>query len=157
MGFSFGTVAYSSENYEDFWTHVMASSETISSLSATETLFMQRSQQAQQKLTIPTRIPMEGDRSRTPLPSPVIETGDSAYIVVTLLLGTANDTPLFSSIYSASVLRDVLQDITLMHSSYLLMLELFWMPQDPLEQLSASTFRQAYSDMVEILCVGDWS
>ncbi len=71
-------------------------------------------------------------------------------MVVTLLLGTADDAPLFNEIYSTSLLRDVLEDITMLRSCFLLAFELLWTPQDAADSLSEADLASDYADLVAI-------
>jgi uncharacterized membrane protein len=71
-------------------------------------------------------------------------------VVVTLLLGTADDAPLFNEIYSTSLLRDVLEDITMLRSRFLLVFELLWTPQDATDSLTEADLASDYADLVPI-------
>jgi uncharacterized membrane protein len=81
-------------------------------------------------------------------PPPPDETAE--YIVVTLLLGTADDQPLFKEVYSASVLRDILEDIRMMSPRYLLVLEVLWSPQVASDTLTDAELATEYPELVEI-------
>jgi len=74
----------------------------------------------------------------------------SAYVVVTLLLGTENDNPLFGDIYTTSVLRDVLENITMMVPRYLLVFELLWSPQESKDSLTEAELATEYKELVAI-------
>ncbi len=133
----------------DFWTHVLAGSQTVDSREEGEALFNQYSLQERAKFSAETLTNVNG--TLTQQPSPPARPGENpAYIVVTLLLGTADDQPLFKEIYSTSLLRDVLVDITLMRPRYLLVYELLWTPQDPADSLTESDLAHEYADLVPI-------
>ncbi|MBW4578017.1 MAG: DUF1517 domain-containing protein [Tildeniella nuda ZEHNDER 1965/U140] len=132
----------------DFWTHVLAGSQTVDSREEGEALFNQFSLQERAKFSAETLVNVNGVVSQQ-LPTP--QPGNHpAYIVVTLLLGTANDSPLFNEIYSTSLLRDVLEDITLLRSRFLLAFELLWTPQDPADSLTEADLAANYADLVPI-------
>lgn len=134
---------------EDFWTHVLAGSHTVDSREEAEALFNKFSLQERAKFSAETLTNVNGVVSQQPTP-PSSASDSPAYIVVTLLLGTADDQPLFNEIYSASLLRDVLKDILLVRSRYLLEFELLWTPQDPLDSLTETDLRADYPDLVPI-------
>ena len=136
-------------NNAKYWTHVLASSQTVNSRDAGEALFTQFSLQERNKFSVETLSNVNGVVSTQALPPTNAEEAP-AYIVVTLILGTADDRPLFGEIYSGSLLRDVLQEITVMRSRYLLVFELLWTPQDAADSLTEQELATEYAEMVAI-------
>jgi uncharacterized membrane protein len=158
----------------DFWSHVVAGSQTVDSRQEGEALFNQFSLQERAKFSAETLTNVNGvvtqqppvDGVDTQQPTAPDRSGNHpaddhpaddrpaydrpAYIVVTLLLGTANDEPLFKEIYSTSLLRDVLGDITLLQSGLLLAFELLWTPQDPIDSLTDADLAANYADLMPI-------
>ena len=133
----------------DFWTHVLAGSQTVDSREEAEALFNQYSIQERSKFSAETLTNVNGVVSQqAPVAPPSGE--HSAYVVVTLLLGTADDAPLFKEIYSTSLLRDVLEDITLLRSRFLLVFQLLWTPQDVTDSLTEADLASDYADLVPI-------
>ncbi|HEY9656415.1 MAG TPA: DUF1517 domain-containing protein, partial [Crinalium sp.] len=133
----------------DFWTHVLAGSQTVDSSEQAEELFNQYSIQERSKFSAETLTNVNGVVSqKAPVATPSSE--QSAYVVVTLLLGTADDAPLFNEIYSTSLLRDVLEEITLLRSRFLLVFELLWTPQDVTDSLTEADLASDYADLVPI-------
>lgn len=135
--------------YNRFWTHVYASSQTADSRSQAESLFQQLSWQERQKFGVESLSNVDGVVAQQPLP-PRSPTDQADYIVVTLLLGTADDQPLFTEIYSSSMLRDVLEEIVTMRSPNLMVFELLWTPQDARDSLSATELKTDYAYLVSI-------
>ncbi|MGI0489830.1 DUF1517 domain-containing protein [Pantanalinema rosaneae CENA516] len=144
-----------------YWTHVLASSETVYSREDAETLFIQRSLHERSKFQAETFSNVDGVIREEPLPTVLADQETAArplttnrshktYTVVTLLLGTADDQPLFGEIYTTSVLRDVLQDISMMRSPYLLAFELLWTPQLASDVLTEADLAADYGDMIAI-------
>lgn len=132
----------------DFWTHVLAGSQTVDSREEAEALFNQFSLQERAKFSAETLTNVNGVVSQQ---APVPSRGENpAYIVVTLLLGTADDDPLFNEIYSTSLLRDVLENITMLRSRFLLVFELLWTPQDSADSLTEADLASHYADLVPI-------
>jgi uncharacterized membrane protein len=74
----------------------------------------------------------------------------ASHIVVTLLLGTADDRPLFKSINSASDLKAVLQRLGALSPVYLLVYELLWTPQDESDSLSSDELIVNYPELVSL-------
>jgi len=134
-------------DYSELWTHVLASSQTVDSRGAAENLFYELLQREQAKSNI--KLPAHAN-STIKQNTPEFHTSSETYIVVTILLITADHQPLFDEIYSKSLLRDVLQEITMMRAPYLMVFELLWVPQETPESLTSEGMMVAYGDMVAI-------
>jgi uncharacterized membrane protein len=136
-------------DYEMFWTHVLAISETVYSPEEARTLFNEWLNDEQNKLSFRSLTNADQgvtQRARTTPPLDDIP----EYIVVTLLMGTTDEEPLFTEIYSNSVLRDVLDDIQSMSSRDLLLLEVLWSPQSANDTLTEAELERQYPELVEI-------
>jgi uncharacterized membrane protein len=136
-------------NYTD-WTHFIGSSQTLNNRETAQELFETFSLAARQKFNAETLSNIQGNITQT---APIIDESESFaadYIVVTLLIGTAHDRPLFASIKSATELKAALQNVASMPPEYLLIFELLWSPQLATDSLSASQFAQDYSDLIAI-------
>lgn len=131
------------------WTHVQAISQTVLTLEDAENLYGELSRRERSKFSVEALTNLDGTitQRRT---SGFDASDQPAYIVVTVLLGTADDQPLFGEIYSASLLRDILDDIRMMPSRYLLVFETLWTPQDPNDSLTESDLAAEYPDLVSI-------
>lgn len=69
--------------------------------------------------------------------TPQANADPAAYIVVTLIVGTADDTSLFSQpVQSANDLQAVLRQLGGITPDYLMVYELLWSPQDTSDSLS---------------------
>ena len=73
------------------------------------------------------------------------------YIVVTLLVGTAHDRPLFKDIRSSEDLNKALKSLALIPSDYLLKFELIWSPQNQDDSLNYDEFITEYTKMLELV------
>jgi uncharacterized membrane protein len=128
---------------EDAWTHVAASSQRVGSPEDAEIVFNRLSWEEREKLTLETSVSaQDGDRQQLTEPS--------TYLVVSLLLITADDQPLFGEMYSASVLRDVLQELVIMPDRTLLALDILWNPQNSLDRLTEVELTTHYAELVAI-------
>lgn len=136
-------------DHSRYWTHVRAISQTVLSLETAENLYNRLSLQERSKFSVEALTNLNGTVTQRQTGGEN-SSGDPAYIVVTLLLGTADDRPLFDEIYSASLLRDTLSDIRMMQSRYLLVFETLWSPQDPNDSLTEAELAAEYPDLVGI-------
>ena len=132
-----------------YWTHVLSSSETLYNREAAETRFTELSLQERSKFSVESLSNVNGVVSTQSIEPPE-PNETSAYVVVTLLLGTENDNPLFGDIYTTSVLRDVLENITMMVPRYLLVFELLWSPQESKDSLTEAELATEYKELVAI-------
>ena len=73
------------------------------------------------------------------------------YIVVTLLVGTAHDKPLFEEIRTPDDLEIILKDLGAISSDYLLKFELIWSPQTQNDSLTYDEFITEYTNMIELV------
>jgi len=135
-------------DYSRYWTHVLASSQTVNTIEEAEIIYNQLLNRERSKFSVETLSNVNGQIDRQPAFSP--PAGEPAYIVVTLLMGTVDDRPLFGEIYSSSMLRDTLDDIRLMQPRYLLVLETLWTPQDANDSLTAEELATDYPDLSAI-------
>ncbi|MEL6927476.1 MAG: DUF1517 domain-containing protein [Cyanobacteria bacterium J06600_6] len=74
--------------------------------------------------------------------------GQAAYLVITLIAGTADDNALFEKIYSAHNLKDALTNIAIVPNDYLMKFELLWTPQQDNEFLTEDELLSEYSNLI---------
>ncbi|HIK14770.1 MAG TPA: DUF1517 domain-containing protein [Leptolyngbyaceae cyanobacterium M33_DOE_097] len=130
----------------DTWTHFGASSESFEAIAAAEERFNQLSLQERAKFSAETLTNVDGVvRQKTEQAEPKTET--DGYLVVTLLLGTAHDAPLFTEVTQVDQMRDRLQTILMLDPAYLLVLEVLWTPQQTDEVLSAAELETYFGDL----------
>lgn len=131
------------------WTHVSASSKTVKSRSEAENLFNQISIEERTKFSAETLTNVKGKvRQLKQDTNPDQEPG--RYIVVTLLIGTENDRPLFGDIYSIQDLKQALEKIAATPPEYLSVFELLWTPQSDTESLTYDEMLSEYANMMQI-------
>jgi uncharacterized membrane protein len=131
------------------WSHAKLNSQTVRGRAQASQLFEQLSIQERSKLTAETLVNVEGKVRRQAIK--VQENADPAsYIVVTLLVGTADDRPLGQPIHSAEELTEVLKRLGGIAPSYLMIYELIWSPQDASDSLSRDQLLAHYPDLVQI-------
>jgi uncharacterized membrane protein len=131
------------------WTHALASSQAVKT-EAAEKIFNQISVAERSKFSAETLVNVRGvNRKQKPI-SIDPEKEPAAYIVVTLLIGTEHDKPLFGQIRSQAELQTALEAIAAIPASHLLIFELLWSPQAETDSLTYDELLTEYSDMVQI-------
>lgn len=131
------------------WSHARIGSQTLKSREQASQTFEQLSIQERSKLSSETLVNMGGQIRRQTLQ--VNQEADPAsYIVVTLLLGTADDRPIANSVHSAEELKTILKRLGGITPAYLMVFELIWTPQDVSDSLSHDQLLTYYSDLIQI-------
>ena len=136
--------------HSESWTHVYAESQTVPNLDVAQKVFNQLTIEERSKLSAETLVNVGGRISRKALPTLSEDEGPAAYIVVTLLIGTAHDKPLFEEIRDEVALEQTLRDVASMTSDYLFTVELIWSPQDASDSLTYDELLSEYSELLQI-------
>jgi uncharacterized membrane protein len=136
--------------YPEYWTHVSAQSQVAKDALEAERLLNSISIGERSKLSAETLVNVGGRTQRTDLKTPDTDEGPSAYIVVTFLVGTAHDKPLFDKITAIADLKNALETLAGLPSDYLMTFELIWSPQDPSDSLTDDELLTEYSDLLQI-------
>lgn len=131
------------------WSHVLASSQSVK-IDEAEAMFNQLSLQERSKFSAETLTNVKGKVSQKDAVIPGLEEDPAAYIVVTLLVGTAGDRPLFQDVRSSDTLKEALQRVASVPPEYLLAFELLWSPQVEEDSLTYDELLTEYTDMVQI-------
>ena len=133
------------------WSHAKASSQTVKSREQAAQVFEQLSIQARSKLTAETLVNTGGPVRRQAV-AVSTEAGPASYIVVTMLVGTADDRPLVqpNALHSAEELTAILKRLGGIAPSYLMIYELIWTPQDATDSLSRDQLLTHYPDLIQI-------
>lgn len=133
----------------EYWSHARVSSQTVRSRAEASQVFEQLSIQERSKLTAETLVNVGGQIRRQTVQ--VSQDADPAsYIVVTLLIGTADDKPLASTVHSAEELSAILKRLGGISPDYLMVYELIWSPQDASDSLSRDQLLANYADLIQI-------
>ena len=135
----------------EYWTHAGASSRTFDSPNEAQTFFDLLSTEERSKFSAETLTNIDGCIAQTPPPL-VEDRGTPAYIVVTLLLGTAGDRLGWDGVgdecaFSHSGVRGILETLTRMPLEDLMVLELLWSPQTATDSLSTEEMEAEYRDL----------
>ncbi|MDJ1167864.1 DUF1517 domain-containing protein [Roseofilum sp. BLCC_M154] len=134
----------------DRWCYVASSSQTVNSREEAQQLFEKLSLQERSKFTSETLVNVNGavQERLAALSQELSEPG--SYVVVTLLVGTADDQPLFKDIHTAQALRETLGRLGSISPEYLMVFELLWSPQEESASLSSDELLTSYSQMIPI-------
>jgi uncharacterized membrane protein len=139
------TLLRNSEN----WSHALANSQSVY-IDKAESIFNQLSLQERSKFSAETLTNVKGAVRQKEAVIPGLEEDPGAYIVVTLLVGTANDKPLFKDVRSIKELKDALEKVASVPANYLMKFELLWSPQVEADSLTYDELLTEYTDMVQI-------
>ncbi len=131
------------------WSHALVSSETVKGFDKADTLFSKLSVAERSKYTVET-LTNVGGRKLSKAFNPNAEQGPASYIVVTLLVGTAHDRPIFEPIHSVQELQQALQKLASIPSEYLKVFEVIWTPQNAGDTLTYDELLAQYPDMVQL-------
>ena len=137
------------------WTHVLAHSESTN-INQAESIFealslKQRTKFSDESLsnvngTIETKVNHDSQISSQ------VDFADFAdHVVVTLILGTADDQPLFAKITDEQELETTLLKLAAMDEAYLFKFELLWTPQTEGVYLSEEELLLQYSEMLPLI------
>lgn len=132
------------------WSHVRASSQTVKSREEAEQMFNQLSIAERSKYTTETLTNVGGRVQRKDNYTPDPNKDPASYIVVTLLVGTADDRPLFGEVRTSDELKAVLEKLAAISSEYLMVFELIWTPQAESDSLTYDELLTEYTDMYQI-------
>ena len=131
------------------WSHVLASSQTVKTREEAETLFNQTSIAERSNFSVET-LTNVGGRVNTKTFTPDPEEDPASYIVVTLIIGTADDKPLLSEVRTTEALKATLERLGSINPDYLMVFELLWSPQDQDDSLTYDELLTEYSGMIQI-------
>lgn len=131
------------------WSHVQASSETVKTRDEAEKRFNQLSIAERTKYTTETLTNANGKLVQKEFELDP-DKDPASYIVVTLLIGTADDQPLFSEIRTTEALKDVLHQLSSLNPDYLMRFELQWTPQVEGDSLTYDEMLLEYPEMLQI-------
>jgi uncharacterized membrane protein len=128
------------------WSHVYSQSQTIKDRKAAGHVFEQISMTERSKVESETLVNAGGKVRHQALK--ISEDSDpGSYIIVTLLVGTEHDKPLFDKVQTNEGLEAALQNLGAVSTEDLLILELLWNPQDSKESLTYDEMLVAYPEL----------
>ena len=134
--------------HEPAWTHVLANSNSLN-INNAETAFDKISFAERSKFSSESLSNINGNLKTTA----TVDDNDanySAYVVVTLILGTADDNPLFFNIHTAMQLKETLLKLASMREDYLMKFEILWTPQRANEYLTDDELLMEYTNLIKL-------
>ncbi|MBE9032140.1 DUF1517 domain-containing protein [filamentous cyanobacterium LEGE 11480] len=133
----------------EYWSHAKVESQTFPNRTNAESSFEQWSMRERSKLNAET-LTRDSFGLRTEAITIDEDEDPASYVVVTLLLGTTHDQPLFESVYSSENLQAILEKIAAITTPELLTFELIWSPQDASDSLTRDELTVEYGDLVMV-------
>ena len=131
------------------WSYVLTSSTSLD-ISQAESAFNKLSIRERSKFSSETLSNIDGT-----VKTKTTTTSDSddfaAYVVVTLILGTADDQPLFKKINTEEALKETLVQLSSMRDDYLFKFELLWTPQKADQYLTDEELLLEYKDIMPLI------
>lgn len=132
------------------WTHVDSDSTSLH-IERAESTFDQISLLERSKFSRETLSNVDGTIKTRENQSSHDDRELPAYVVVTLILGTADDRPLFDKIQTESQLNAALQKLAALRADYLMKFELLWTPQTENEYLTDEELLLEYTNMMPLV------
>ncbi len=131
------------------WTHCLGNSQQFQGLDSAETAFNHWLMEERSKLSVETLTNLRGQvKKREIITNP--DEDPAAYIVVTFLIGSENEQPLFGEIRDEAGLKSALTRISLVTPESLLRFELIWSPQDESDSLTYDELLTEYTGLIQI-------
>lgn len=131
------------------WSHVSAVSQTVHRLEQAEVLFNQLSITERSKFKVETLTHVGGKLYKQTF-TPPTDQDPAAYIVVTLLVGSAHDRPLFEGVRTEETLREALQNLAAIPPDYLMVFEVLWSPQASNDHLTYDEMLSEYASLIPL-------
>ncbi len=131
------------------WVYVSANSQATTREQA-EGLFNNLSVTERSKFSAETLVNVNGRVRQSQTYKGDGDKDPAAYIVVTLLVGTEYDRPLFTQVNSRDTLQKALEKMAGVTADALSVFELLWTPQSESDALTYDEMLTEYSDMVAI-------
>ncbi|MEL7143402.1 MAG: DUF1517 domain-containing protein [Cyanobacteria bacterium J06643_4] len=130
------------------WTHVSTTSKTILTRERAKQYFDTLSMEERSKFAVESLVNVGGNVRRRTISTK--DDGPADYIVATLIVGTADDQPLFETIHTAEELSRVLKQLGAIALNYLMVYEMLWSPQDSSDSLTYEELLLNYPHMLQI-------
>jgi uncharacterized membrane protein len=131
------------------WTHCLGNSQQFKGLESAETAFDYWLMEERSKLSAETLTNLRGQVTQ----GEIITNPDedpAAYIVVTFLIGSENEQPLFGEIRDEAGLKAALTRLSIVPPESLLRFELIWSPQDESDSLTYDELLTEYTGLIQI-------
>ncbi len=138
------------QRHEEHWSHALASSEKFK-IDEAETAFNKLCFRERSKFSHESFVHVNGELRERAAGNGDSDDGDlGSYIVVTLLVGTANDRPLFDSVHSTDELTAALGTLASLPDDYLMTFYLLWTPEESSQGLTYNEMLSEYTEMYQL-------
>lgn len=130
------------------WSHVLSSSTSLD-ISQAESAFNKLSIAERSRFSSETLSNMDGTL-KTKAGTSSDSDDFASYVVVTLILGTADDKPIFTKINTEEALNETILQLSSLRDDYLIKFELLWTPQQADQYLTDEELLLEYTDMIPL-------
>lgn len=130
------------------WTHAIAQSKTLDSKQTAKQRFEILSIEERSKFDVESMTSVNGQVKRRDIIQRPEDT--PAYIVVTLIVGTAHDSAIVDPVMSTEDLRIALKRLGSITPDYLMIYEVLWSPQDATDSLTDEELLLNYPKMFQL-------
>ena len=130
------------------WTHAIATSKTVSTKQEAKQRFEALSIEERSKFDVESMVNTSGQlkhREMIERPEDI-----ASHIVVTLIVGTAHDSPIIDPVMSSEELRLALKRLGSITPDYLMVYEVLWSPQDESDSLTEEELLLNYPKMFQL-------
>ena len=130
------------------WTHAIATSKTVKTKQEAKEHFEALSIEERSKFDVESMVNVDGQvRRRNMIERPE---DVASHIVVTLIVGSAHDSPIIDPVMSIEELRIALKRLGSITPDYLMVYEVLWSPQDDSDSLTAEELLLNYPKMFQL-------
>ncbi len=138
--------------HPEYWAYAQGTSQRATSREMAQRLFEQFSIEERSRFTSETLVKVGSGplRQQNAAPEASASPDVGRYVVVTLLVGTEDDHPLFGEIHSIEDVKTVLATLAAVTPDYLLTVELLWTPQSEGRSLSEDELILEYPHLVSL-------
>ncbi len=130
------------------WTHVLSNSNSLD-IAQAESAFDKLSIRERSKFSSETLSNVDGT-IKTKSGTSSNQDDFASYVVITLILGTADDQPLFTKINTEEALNETILQLSSMRDDYLIKFELLWTPQTPEQYLTDEELLLEYTNIMPL-------
>jgi uncharacterized membrane protein len=132
----------------EYWCYAKISSQTYPTRGEAESSFEQWSMRTRSLLSEETLTRDSFGLREQAIAPPGADEDPAAYVVVTLLVGTTHDQPLFeSTVHEGAEVKTRLEKLASLRRDELLVFEFVWSPQDAADSLTREELLSEYSDL----------
>lgn len=136
--------------HPEYWAYAQGTSQRLKTREMAQRMFERLSLEERSRFSSETLVKVGSGNLRQSDASEEGDSADAGYIVVTLLVGTEDDDPLFGELRSAQDVKNALTTLAAVTPDYLLTVELLWTPQSDGRSLSEDELLMEYPQLTSL-------